>query len=475
MKIRHLISSVFLTAAILLALSCGYIVEEEEDEEIPTPFVPTVINGYIESYPVHQALTDTGHTVFRCWGITDINAVRFYNDDLEYPQPPANDKGVWGYYVLDTESDLHMREIDPQSHTLTLTIGTDTLTTEYQTDSNGYLLGGHDTWGGITMESHCVSYGDSLSVLYADETHLFCRLHYNRVADTLIYDLGAKQWSTIDGDLPTAERYKINTEAQVKYGSGILLYDPVCFSPDGTRLIYRRSDEFGKYAASWYIYDRTDETIMPLYDYSMEKVTVMSSTTEEAYWYDNDTAVLLPAVWTETYSDAILRVFCQWDGNVWQTTEYHPDTYDTANFEGAYLWETADDGTVTITSRLTDTTAKYTDLPRSIIPPIGEYRLVDFHNLYNHGYTIHDNTYRIPNENGSTDEILTYCNDTIFCVLRLNDGAGKSVHLAQFGLYDYRIEDAFRYDDGYLLNLINVTEKTWHLTYLPDTLFFENP
>ena len=471
---KNKLFSFILTAAILLTLSCGYIVEEE-DEEIPEPFVPTVINGYISSYPAHDALTDNGHTAFHCCAITGDNTAHFYNDDLAYPQAPTGEDIVWGWYIPDTTSDLQMREIIPQSHTLTLSIGEDTLTAEYQTDSNGYLLGDHDTWGGVTAELHAVCLGDSLSVFFADEMQVFCRLHYNRISDTLIYDLGTKQWSTIDGGLPTTERYEIDTETQTGYSSGILLYDPICFSPDGTRLIYRRSDVFGGSAASWYVYDRTDADTVPLYDYSMEKVTVMSSTTEEAYWYDNDTLVLLPAVGTESYSDDILRVFCQWDGETWQTTEYHPDTSDTADFEGAYLWETADDGMVTVTSRLTGTTARYPDLPSSVIPPISEYRLIDFHYLYNHGYTIHYNSYRIPNETGSADEILTFCNDTILCVLRLNDGTGKAVHLAEFGLYDYRIEDAFRWNDGYLLNLINVIDRTWHLTYLPDTLFFENP
>lgn len=467
MKKRRLLS-LLLIPALLFSAACARIVEEKEEDDtepLPEVIAPVVFPGEIQVSS--DALTGGHETRYYCCGIEGSNAA--YMDLGGGQTAESAEEWIWGYYTFTPGEDTGMRRISAETHILSLTIGDDTLTAEYSTAADGTLLGGHSVYGGVTTEKHYASYGadgeePQLRVIYADEESVICYLAYRQCADTLIYDLSSQTWQTLDGTTPTQARYDVEPVPDAYQSGGYLLYDPVCISPNGTRLLYRRSDAFGQCPASWYLYDFRDGTHTKIYEYSMERLAIHSGYYEEARWYSDSALALLPITpIAEQASDTVAYVECVFSNGTWQVLEYSPSDDDADRSFGEYHIRTSDDRTsVTVTSPLRDTAFTLTDLPQNLLPE-------------NPG-TITESFYeweafpRLRQSMDGTEARLVCHSDTAVCVIDLIGGRSQSIFLHDFGLSDYKINNVYFCEDGYLLNALCISESANYIIYLPDVL-----
>ena len=466
---KYRLFSLLLIPALLFSAACGRIVEEKEEEDTEVPPEENTVAVFPGKIQVSSdALTGGNEIQYYCCGIEGSNAASL---DLGAAQPAESEEvWIWDYYTFTPGDDTPMRRIPAETHALSLTIGDDILTAEYTTAADGTLLGGYSAYGGVTGQSHYASYGADgeeprLRVIYADEESVICYLAYRRCADTLIYNLSSQTWQTLDGTPPTPARYEIEPVPDAYQSGGYLLYDPVCFSPDGTRLLYRRSDAFGHCPASWYLYDFRDGTHTKLYEYSMERTAIHSGYYEDARWYSDSALALLPvAPVTEPYSDTIAYVECVFSNGTWQVSEYTPAFDGTDRSFGTFRIRTQDSGTaVTVTFPESGETVTISDIPQNVLPQ--------------NPSSIAESIYtweaipRLRQNPEGTDIVLVGHSDTAVCIMDPAAGTAQNVFLHDYGLDDYRIEAVYFSENGYLLNLLCISENTCCIAYLPAALF----
>ena len=433
--------------------------------DIPAPIL---FAGVIQRPMMYRAIGTS--STFYCTGITGTP----YSRNIPIQSEEYNSL-VKGWYTFSPDSDVPMKPLETTEHTVSLTLGEETLTASYST----YQIGNkhytvrptpytqrasgpneliHGSLG-AQYENGIPIPTNALSVFLTDARYIYCTLVTNSVEDIVIYDTVTKTWASLrERAVPTAERYETLRKQDIHSGmdtQAILLWAQIqVVSPNNDRFLYSVSDNNDpqSHGGTYFVYDLNTGRSTLVCNDSWEG-SLISGDTEYFGWLDNDTIYIVPDVPSkqgEVYSPCYLIRYREgsWHSEiitnrVWLdgTINIGADVYLAESVNGEKQYYHAETGTAAsdaLNTLLTAYDSFY--LALSMEPHMLMHDGLVYQNNHGGHFTIYDTRsdqlYRM------IDTALTY-EGSVF------------------------IKDMFLTPDGILLNLETQAERDCYIYYLP--------
>lgn len=429
---------------------------------------PRLFAGIIQRPMMYRAIGTS--STFYCTGITGTP----YSRNIPIHSEEYNSL-VKGWYTFSPDSDEPMKPLEITEHTVSLTLGEETLTALYST----YQIGNKHytvrpvpaTQGSEIPEEHLQGSipatwrenpnrsSSALSVFLTDARYIYCSLITNSVEDIVIYDTVAQTWASLrERAEPTARRYetlqKTNVHNNGTNSSAILLQAQFkIVSPHNDRFLYCVSDNNDPKSTggTYFVYDLNTGTSTLVCNESWEG-TPMSHDEEGYGWLDNDTLYIMPKTKRQTtpYEPCYLIRYQNgaWDSNIvsdhiWQNPVVNigADIYIAEFANDARNYRNAETG-----QPVSDTLNTFLN---------SSYPL---HILYwlNSNFRVHPDFAVLHHYDGRFTflDLTTEQTDTVTDVALAYDDS-------------IRITDMFLTPDGILLNLETRAERNCYIYYLP--------
>ena len=429
---------------------------------------PKLFAGMIQRPMMYKAIGTS--STFYCTGITGTP----YSRNIPIHSEEYNSL-VKGWYTFSPDSDEPMKPLEITEHTVSLTLGEETLTALYST----YQIGNKHytvrpvpaTQGSEIPEEHLQGSipatwrenpnrsSSALSVFLTDARYIYCSLITNSVEDIVIYDTVAQTWASLrERAEPTARRYetlqKTNVHNNGTNSSAILLQAQFkIVSPHNDRFLYCVSDNNDPKSTggTYFVYDLNTGTSTLVCNESWEG-TPMSHDEEGYGWLDNDTLYIMPKTKRQTtpYEPCYLIRYQNgaWDSNIvsdhiWQNPVVNigADIYIAEFANDARNYRNAETG-----QPVSDTLNTFLN---------SSYPL---HILYwlNSNFRVHPDFAVLHHYDGRFTflDLTTEQTDTVTDVALAYDDS-------------IRITDMFLTPDGILLNLETRAERNCYIYYLP--------
>ena len=429
---------------------------------------PRLFAGIIQRPMMYRAIGTS--STFYCTGITGTQ----YSRNIPIHSEEYNSL-VKGWYTFSPDSVEPMKPLEITEHTVSLTLGEETLTALYST----YQIGNKHytvrpvpaTQGSEIPEEHLQGSipatwrenpnrsSSALSVFLTDARYIYCSLITNSVEDIVIYDTVAQTWASLrERAEPTARRYetlqKTNVHNNGTNSSAILLQAQFkIVSPHNDRFLYCVSDNNDPKSTggTYFVYDLNTGTSTLVCNESWEG-TPMSHDEEGYGWLDNDTLYIMPKTKRQTtpYEPCYLIRYQNgaWDSNIvsdhiWQNPVVNigADIYIAEFANDARNYRNAETG-----QPVSDTLNTFLN---------SSYPL---HILYwlNSNFRVHPDFAVLHHYDGRFTflDLTTEQTDTVTDVALAYDDS-------------IRITDMFLTPDGILLNLETQAERDCYIYYLP--------
>ena len=429
---------------------------------------PRLFAGIIQRPMMYRAIGTS--STFYCTGITGTP----YSRNIPIHSEEYNSL-VKGWYTFSPDSDEPMKPLEITEHTVSLTLGEETLTALYST----YQIGNKHytvrpvpaTQGSEIPEEHLQGSipatwrenpnrsSSALSVFLTDARYIYCSLITNSVEDIVIYDTVAQTWASLrERAEPTARRYetlqKTNVHNNGTNSSAILLQAQFkIVSPHNDRFLYCVSDNNDPKSTggTYFVYDLNTGTSTLVCNESWEG-TPMSHDEEGYGWLDNDTLYIMPKTKRQTtpYEPCYLIRYQNgaWDSNIvsdhiWQNPVVNigADIYIAEFANDARNYRNAETG-----------------------QPVSD----TLNTFLNSSYPLHILYWRNSNFRVHPDFAVLHHYDGRFTFLDLTTEQTDTVTDVALAYDDsIRITDMFLTPDGILLNLETRAERNCYIYYLP--------
>ena len=429
---------------------------------------PRLFAGIIQRPMMYRAIGTS--STFYCTGITGTP----YSRNIPIHSEEYNSL-VKGWYTFSPDSDEPMKPLEITEHTVSLTLGEETLTALYST----YQIGNKHytvrpvpaTQGSEIPEEHLQGSipatwrenpnrsSSALSVFLTDARYIYCSLITNSVEDIVIYDTVAQTWASLrERAEPTARRYetlqKTNVHNNGTNSSAILLQAQFkIVSPHNDRFLYCVSDNNDPKSTggTYFVYDLNTGTSTLVCNESWEG-TPMSHDEEGYGWLDNDTLYIVPKTKSQTtpYEPCYL-------------IRYQNDSWNSSIVTN-HMWQNhlVNIGADLYVAEFANDTRNYRNAETG--QPVSD----TLNTFLNSSYPLHILYWLNSNFRVHPDFAVLHHYDGRFTFLDLTTEQTDTVTDVALAYDDsIRITDMFLTPDGILLNLETQAERNCYIYYLP--------
>ena len=428
---------------------------------------PRLFAGIIQRPMMYRAIGTS--STFYCTGITGTP----YSPNIFLQREEYNSL-VKGWYTFSPDSDEPMKPLEITEHTVSLTLGEETLTASYST----YQIGNKHytvrpvpaTQGSEIPEEHLQGSipatwrenpnrsSSALSVFLTDARYIYCSLITNSVEDIVIYDTVAQTWASLrERAEPTAKRYEALQKTNVHNGTdsiAILLQAQFkVVSPNNDRFLYCVSDNNtpGSTGGTYFVYDLNTGTSTLVCNESWEG-TPMSHDEEGYGWLDNDTLYIMPKTKRQTtpYEPCYL-------------IRYQNDSWNSSIVTN-HIWQNhlVNIGADLYVAEFANDTRNYRNAETG--QPVSD----TLNTFLNSSYPLHILYWLNSNFRVHPDFAVLHHYDGRFTFLDLTTEQTDTVTDVALTYDDsIRITDMFLTPDGILLNLETQAERDCYIYYLP--------